>query len=125
MKRIRAVSTNSNLLSVFWYVDGKFIGPEEPLDGNHVVSYGDYLQLDYDHFWIWSKYSNYNHIDPRLEYDYYPRGRTLFNIKIHKFIVIGDKKIVENPRIQDKLLQYYGLPSTTIFESDEHYQSEV
>ena len=49
----------------------------------------------------------------------------MFNPKIHKFVVVADAKITDNPRIRQKLLDYYGLPSTTIFDSDEHYQSEA
>ena len=115
-------STNSKLLAIFWYADGKFIGPESTLNGEDVIQYGNYLQIDKDHFTEWDKYKQYTN-EPREEYDYYPRGRILFNVKIHKFVVIGDKKIIDDPEVKDKLLSYYGLPVHTIFESDEHYQS--
>lgn len=121
MKKVITSSSNSKLLSVFWYIDGEFIGIDDTLNGNGVVTYGDNLQLDLDHFEIWDKISK--EIGSDKEYDYYPRGRILFNTKRHKFLVIGDKKITEDPEVKSKLLEHYGLPSFTEFESDEHYQS--
>lgn len=121
MKRVIESSTNSGILAVFWYVDGKFVGKEDIFDGDSVCQYGDYIQVDLDHFNIWPAYSPSKHI----EYDYYPRGRVMFNAKIHKFVVVADPKIVNSRDIRDKLLDFYGLPNTTIFESDEHYQSEA
>ena len=120
MKKIIA-STNSKLLSVFWYINGEFVGPEASLNSEEVVNYGVNLQLDRDHFFEWSKYSP----APNIEYDDYPRGRVLFNTEIHKFIVIGDKKICNNNEVKEALLEYYGLPSTTIFKTDEHYTSRL
>ena len=115
-------STNSKLLAIFWYADGKFIGPESTLNGKDVIQYGDYLQINKDHFIEWVTYKDYTKA-PEEEYDYYPRGRILFNIKIHKFVVVCDSIIADNKELRDKLISYYGLPSHTIFEEDEHYQS--
>ena len=105
---------------MFWYIDGEFVGPEDTLKGDNVIDYGGILQLDFDHFDIWPKYGNMS-----LEYDHYPRGRVMFDVKIHKFRVVADAKIIDNSNIREQLLEHYGLPNTTIFESDEHYQSEV
>ena len=118
MKKVIEASINSKLLAVFWYIDGQFVGAEGTLkDG---ILYGDYLQLDDDHFEIWDKFNS----DKSIEYDYYPRGRIMFNTKIHKFVVVGDCKIVNSYKVKKMLLQYYGLPESTIFEYDEHYQSD-
>ena len=117
MKKYINASTNSNLLAIFWYKDGQFIGPEDTLKGDTVVQYGDYLQVDLDHYTVWGLYGD------DKEYDYYPRGRILFNTKIHKFVVVCDPVICNDESIRSKLLDYYGLPYTTVFESDEHYQS--
>ena len=123
MKQYIKGSSNSKLLSVFWYVNGEFVGPEDTIDGESVIQYGDYLQLDIDHEPIWLLYKPAD--VPYCGYTKYPRGRIFFNIAIHKFIVIADPKIVDNETIRNKLLEYYGLPNTTIFKTDEHYRSEV
>ena len=117
-----AASSNSGLLSVWWYDGESFIGPEDLLDSDSVTAYGRYLQLPYDHYTVWSQEyeSTYNE-----EYDYFPRGRIVFDSLLHKYKVIGDAKIVEDEYMQQKLCKHYGLSQMlTIFEADEHYQSE-
>ena len=113
-------STNSRLLAVFWYINGEFYGYEDTLKGDSVEQFGDFLQIDLDHFTEWPILRNLYNL-PKVEYDEYPRGRIMFDIKIHKFIVVGSKAIVEDSEVQRKVLDYYGLPNTTIFEWDEHY----
>lgn len=113
-------ASNSRMLAVFWYIDGEFFGIEDTLRGNDVAQYGDYLQIDVDHFAEWPFIRSVYNL-PEVEYDYYPRGRILFNAKIHKFVVVGSKEIVGDPEVREKVREYYGLPSSTIFEGDEHY----
>lgn len=113
-------ASNSKLLAVFWYIDGEFYGYEDTLRGDSVEQFGDYLQLDLDHFQEWPLIKNLYDL-PGKEYDEYPRGRILFNTKLHKFTVIGSAAIVKDADVQQKVKDYYGLPSSTIFEWDEHY----
>ena len=113
-------ASNSKMLAVFWYVDGQFLGHEDTLKGDSVEQFGDYLQLDLDHFAEWPIIRMLYNL-PAVDYNYYPRGRILFNTKLHKFIVVGSKEIVDDPEVRSKLREYYGLPSTTIFQGDEHY----
>lgn len=116
-------STNSNLLSIFWYINGEFYGLDSTLKGENVDQYGDYLQINEDHFSIWPKYRKAAGLPSDTEYDAYPRGRIMFNVKLHKFTVIGTDSLTMNNQMRDKILDYYGLPNTTIFETDEHYNS--
>lgn len=121
MKKV-ICSTNSSLLSVFWCIDGKFIGADGTLDGDNVMPYGDYLQVDTDHFIIWDKIAK--RFGYTQDYTYYPRGRVMFNTKLHKFVVIADKKISDDPTVQSALCDHYGLDKrAVIFETDEHYSS--
>lgn len=123
MKMYVKASTNSNLLAVFWVTPNGVVGECDTLKGNNSVQFGKYIQLDMDHFQIWSQYQD-NEMYTDVEYDYYPRGRVLFNALIHKFIVVGDKQFVDNENLQSTIRKEYGLPITTIFETDEHYTSE-
>lgn len=122
MKKYIKSSIENSMLAVFWYNGVEFFGSEDYIGGDSAIEYGDYIQLNDDHIELWDMYKvllNDNH-----EYDYYPRGRILFKIPIHKFIVICDEKIANNDVIRNKLLDYYNLPKSTIFTTDEHYQSE-
>lgn len=117
-------ASNSNLLSIFWYIDGEFIGIDEELRGEMVEQFGDYLQIDDDHYNIW--FDTIVLVYPELsgyEYDDFPRGRIMFDTRLHKFKVVGDEKICNDPTVQEKVRKNYGLPITTVFDTDEHYQS--
>ena len=126
-KYVKSSSLDNRYLSVFWYIDGVFVGPEDSVKGDSVELIGDYYQIDKDHFSEWTKVARHEGIDPnKVEYDYYPRGRIMYHTALHKFKVIGDPKIVDDPEIQKKLVEFYNLssPKIVIFESDEHYTSE-
>ena len=114
-------ATNSNLLSVFWYINGEFYGVDDTLRGEYVGNFGDFLQLNVDHFQIWEDIRRDAKLPEYVEYDEYPRARIMFNTKIHKFVVIGTESLTLDKSMQDKIRQHYGLPITTIFETDEHY----
>ena len=123
MKMYVKSSTNSSLLAVFWVTPDGVVGECDTLKGSNSEQFGRYIQLDIDHFQIWSQYQNQGmYVD--TEYDYYPRGRVLFDTRIHKFIVVGDKQFVGNANLQSIIRKEYGLPITTVFETDEHYTSE-
>ena len=110
------------LLATFWYYNGKFYGEEDILDGNKTCVYGDYMQVDRDHFATWDKYRKQMGLPSSIPYDKVPRGRILFKIKTHSFEVVASKAIVLNKDVQQELLTYYNLPANTVFIGDLHYQ---
>lgn len=117
---------DTSTLAVFWYYDTKFYGVEEPIQSKNAVAYGDYIQLDFNHFDIWNKYKSLMGItSPFIEYTDVPRGRILFHIPTHHSIVIGSDKIVKDIKVQDELLHWYKLPRNTEFRGDEHYNDSV
>lgn len=118
MKKYIKASSNSKLLAVFWYIEGKFYGPCDTLDSEGVENYGGVLQLPVDHFSVWREY---NPKSADLEYDAFPRGRVMYNTKIRKFVVITSEALSKDPEFQTAVRREYGLPITTIFDSDEHY----
>ena len=110
-----------SVLSVFWFHNDKFYGEDAVLDSNKVIAFGDYMQIDADHYLIWDKYRKEMKLPSYVEYDRIPRGRILFHIPTHHFIVIGSKSIVSDLNVQEKLLRWFGLPTNTEFRWDEHY----
>lgn len=109
-------------LAVFWYYKDAFYGPEAFVESKHATQYGDYLQLNTDHFQIWDTYRVSMRLPCSVEYDTVPRGRILFYIPTHTFIVIGSKAITQQDDVKHKLVEWYGLPANTEFRWDEHYQ---
>lgn len=115
---MRRVEASPACLAVWWKFGDSFIGAVEPLDGPDVVQYGNTLQLAFDHFQIWDEF---NPLGFGAEYDELPRGRVMFRTDIHKFVVIGPRMLMEDDAFRSKVLMFFGLPATTVFEWDEHY----
>lgn len=112
-----------SVLSVFWLHNGKVYGDEDIMEGDKVCTYGEYMQLNSDHFLIWDKYAKQMGVNPRYhDYDTVPRGRVLFHIPTHHFIIIGSSKIINSKENRQILLDYFGLPISTEFRGDEHYR---
>ena len=109
------------MLAVFWYRNGHCFGAEAPIKSKHAVAYGDYVQLDYDHFVIWDAFRKEEQLPSFMEYDSVPRGRILFHIPTHHYIVIGTSSIVKNKEAKENVKVWYHLPANTEFRSDEHY----
>lgn len=111
-----------SVLGVFWLFKDNVYGDEDILNGSNVISYGDYAQLNSDHYVIWNKYARKMGLNPMtIDYDRVPRGRVLFHIPTHHYIVIGSSKIINDEKSRDIILDYFGLPLNTEFRGDEHY----
>lgn len=121
MKRIVAGSSEPEL-AVFWYVPDKdlFIGDRGNMSDG--IYFGDFCQLNYDHFDRWETWRNEYRL-PDVEYDYYPRGRVMFNAKIHKYVVICDPCIANDEGLRKSLCYEYRLdPRKVVWDTDEHYE---
>lgn len=113
----------ASVLSTFWFFKDNFYGEERVLgENNDVVQYGDYMQVDKDHYAIWDKYRVRMGLPSRFNYDAVPRGRVLFHVPTHRFIVVGSKAITEDKYVQEKLIKYFGLSRNVEFRHDEHYR---
>ncbi len=116
----KVANTREGKLAVFWYTGepgNEFIGPAATLRDPAVAESreGRCLELPYAHAEIWDQY---NEMGPHVGYRTYPRGRIVFKVMIHKFVVQADGRIVEDAEVRQKLLEHYQLPPTTIFEVD-------
>ena len=119
MKRVIASSVPQ--VAVFWYIPelNKFIGDQD--DWENAVYFGDFGQVDSDHFDRWESYRKEYKL-PDVEYDYYPRGRVMFNSRIHKYVVVCDACIASDPELRNELCSAYNLPSEkVVWDTDEHY----
>lgn len=104
------------MVATFWYIDGELWGDEISYrDGD---LYGYFIQAPSDHIDFWDTLKIL--LNKNVEYDYYPRGRVMMNTKIKKFVVVGDPCLMTDS-IKEKIIDYYNLPKSTIFDTDEHY----
>lgn len=117
----KLLESYSPRLSCFWIINGELYGDEIKL--KDAEANGDFLVTNSLHFLMWPSIKNLNDDFKDKDYDYYPRGRVRFNIKIQQAEVIADEKIASNDAIRDLIRDELGLLPTTIFSVDEHYAS--
>lgn len=114
----RANPCGINMLAVFWYLDGKFYGRCGERKQGVVDDSGRYLTLPYKHYEIWDRCRPSECI---LEFYEAPRGVVIFDTLIHKFKVFTSSGLCDDERFRDQIKQQYGLPPTTLFKGDEHF----
>lgn len=110
-------------LSCFWIINNELYGDEVKL--KDAAAQGDYLVDNTLHYFLWDSIKQLNTNFSNKAYDYYPRGRVRFNIKIQQPEVIADIKIINNEKIKELIKNELGLPPTTVFNIDEYYKSMV
>ena len=107
-------------VGAFYFIGNKIISNSVPLkDGD---TYGDFTNYS-SHWDLWKslvrEYPEYKYFD----YDYYPRGRVVFDRKRWKYILYIDPKL-NSPKYLDKIESAYGLRKGSYeIGKDEHYQS--
>ena len=85
-------------------------------------SYGDFLTypISHDDVWRHEYYKKY-----RVDFDYYPRGRVVYNHKKELFTVYIDKDL-DKPEIMAKIISIFGLDGNNYkVDYDEHYQCHM
>ncbi len=113
-----ASARGENLLAVFWYIDGKFYGPDRERKSGVSDDSGRFLILPCLHSEIWDEYRP---AGCTLAYDKAPRGKVVFDTNIHKFKVFTSEELCNNEEFKARVIREYGLPVFSIFVADEHY----
>lgn len=98
------------MVSIFFYVEGKFLLHECSLEDS--LKYGNFLNYRDSHFDVWNKYY-YNKY--QVDFDYYPRGRVIYNTVENCYYIYRDKCIKNLDEITSKYENYKIL-------DDFHYQ---
>lgn len=76
------------MVNIFFYVDGKFLISE--CENEKSEKYGDFLNYPKSHMEVWDKkyYNKY-----KVDFDYFPRGRVVYNTKEKYYYIYHDKCI--------------------------------
>lgn len=75
-------------VSLFFVVNGKFL--IHCCKKENGEKYGDFINYPQSHMEIWDKYYYKKY---HVDFDYFPRGRVVYNIKENKYYVYHDKCI--------------------------------
>lgn len=105
------------MIGLFFYVEGKLLAHQ--VAPAQVEIYGDFLTSSISHDTVWHQGVG---INLPVDFDYFPRGRVVYNRKERKYIVYIDRCLNMPERIAE-ILKAFGLTDcqhTIAF--DEHYQ---
>lgn len=107
-------------IGIFFVVDGALIS--DTLSVEQCQQYGDHAEHG-AHYDYWSKLEPTTVIESAFKshaYDYYPRGRVVFDVKHHQVRLYADHCI--DAAILSAISTAFELPNNTRISYDEHYQ---
>lgn len=129
----------NSFIGIYWHVgEGKFIVYKASLlDENFAVvemgqdyddvNNNDDLQIDYNvfHMDIWyedvvKKYPEF----AGCEFDYFSRGRILYEVQKKKFVIYGSKQLLNSAKVVEFLTQEFALPKGGFIVNDKIYKDK-
>lgn len=102
-----------NRVGMFFCVKGKLLLYTCTFD--EAVPYGDFLNYPLSHDAIWSKYHQKENC---VDFDYWPRGRLIYNRTENRFLLYYDTCAELQAR---ELMKMFDDANVSL-ERDEHYQ---
>lgn len=139
LKQLIPIELLNSFIGIYWHVGkGKFIIYKAPLlDAKYAVvemgqdydeqSNTDDLQIDYNvfHMDIWyedvlKKYPEFT----GYEFDYFSRGRILYEVQQRKFVIYGSKKLLNSAKAVEFLAQEFALPEGGFLVNDKIYKDK-
>jgi hypothetical protein len=123
-------------VGIFWGIPDcnrswTFLADATPLA--QAEPYGDFLTHPRGHYDVWNSWQALNAAElarraiPQAvayhEYEDFPRGRIVYQIKSGQFIVYADRRL-QDPHVLSEIANLFALtPGTFVVRSDAHYRS--
>jgi hypothetical protein len=108
-------------VGIFWLVKGRLVFDTTPLA--EAESYGDCKGHSRGHVDRWRQMQNGGMAPNDAEYEQFPRGRIVYNMKTEKFMLLADRCILKKRNLVKKIMKEMQLPPTiTECGTDEHYR---
>lgn len=101
---------SSNVLAVFWCLDGEFFGLACDRNASEVIKCGRYLDLPYEHHELWDFCKP---IFCELAYDEVPHGRISFNTATQEFEIGVSSERLVCPEFRSLVINEFDLPTST------------
>lgn len=101
---------SSNMLAVFWCLDGEFFGLACDRNASEVIKCGRYLDLPYEHHELWDFCKP---ISCELAYDEVPHGRISFNTATQEFEIGVSSERLVCPEFRSLVINEFDLPTST------------
>ena len=109
-------------VGIFFVVGDELFIESTPLGA--AESYGeDFLIHPGDHASFWKRIIKLKESFSDISYDYYPRGRALFNVKKNRYWVYLDKCALRDPGMIAEIISEFHLPEDkTEIRQDSDYR---
>ena len=119
LKQLIPIELLNSFIGIYWHV-----GKGQDYDEQ---SNTDDLQIDYNvfHMDIWyedvlKKYPEFT----GYEFDYFSRGRILYEVQQRKFVIYGSKKLLNSAKAVEFLAQEFALPEGGSLVNDKIYKDK-
>lgn len=105
-------------VGIFWFINNNVTGFKSVVSLLRVDSVG-MIDSDFEHVRDWGKLNISD-----VEYEYFPRGRVIFDTNIKKHIVYLDEKL-NTLLIRGKICDFFDIRNgeNVVFKKDSHYVS--
>jgi len=107
-------------LGIFWLVDGKLLIESAPL--GECEQYGDHYNYPGSHILVWEQWLRIGKAPAASEYEEFPRGRVIHNMKTKQFSLLADKCILKRKSLIATIKDELHLPKQTALRTDPHYR---
>ena len=107
-------------LGIFWLVDGKLLIESAPL--SECEQYGDHLNYPGSHVHVWEQSLRIGKAPAASEYEEFPRGRVIHDMKTKQFSLLADKCILKHRGIIAAIKKELRLPKQISLGTDPHYR---
>lgn len=101
---------SSNMLAVFWYLDGEFFGLACDRNASEVIKRESCLDFPYKHHELWDFCKP---ISCELAYDGVPHGRIRFNTATQEFEIGVSSERLICPEFRNLVINEFDLPIST------------
>lgn len=108
-------------IGIFWLVEDHLIFDIGPVSAAERC--GDMLTFHQTHASNWTVLQRIKGVAPSVEYQQYPRGRVVFDLKTHVFKIYADCCILERRDVLKQIREKMNLPKRGTFVSpDDNYR---
>jgi hypothetical protein len=108
-------------VAIFWLVKGALIFDATPIDD--AEPYGDCKNHPRGHIDRWKQMQMAGLVPRDVEYEEFPRGRIVYNMKTETFLLLADRCILKKGSLVKKIMKHLDLPVAKMkCATDPHYR---
>jgi len=107
-------------LGIFWSVNGRLLIDSAPV--SECERYGDHYNYPGSHIKVWEQWLRIGKAPAASEYEEFPRGRVIHDMKTKQFTLLADKCILNRKDLIAAIKKELRLPKQTSLGTDPHYR---